>query len=57
MFQAAGMRLASGSFDDLAEAAINGRQIRNLVRLARVLHPDGKVTVEQMLGVLEFGCR
>lgn len=57
MFEAAGMRLTSGSFAALAEPELNGRQIRNLVRLARILHPAGAVTVEQMLGIVEFGCR
>jgi hypothetical protein len=40
----------------LAEAQINGRQIRNLTRLARILHPEGRVTLEQMRGVLRYGC-
>jgi hypothetical protein len=57
MFEAAGLRLADGSFQTLAEPEINGRQIRNLVRLARILHPSGSVTVGQMHGILEFGCR
>ena len=57
MFDLAGLRLLDGSFDTLAEPVINGRQIRNLVRLARILHPSGDVTVKQMLNILEFGCR
>jgi hypothetical protein len=59
MFRAAGLRLAGpgDAFAALAEPAINGRQIRNLVRLARILHPDGTVTVPQMLDILEYGCR
>jgi hypothetical protein len=58
MFTAAGLRLTGGgTFADLAEANINGRQIRNLVRLARILHPAGEVTVAQMREILQFTCR
>jgi hypothetical protein len=57
MFDLAGLRLVDGAFDALGEPVINGRQIRNLVRLARILHPGGDVTVKQMLSILEFGCR
>jgi hypothetical protein len=59
MFQAAGLRLTDpgDGFAALAEPEINGRQIRNLVRLARILHPAGDVTVRQMLAILEYGCR
>jgi hypothetical protein len=59
MFQAAGLRLTdpADGFARLAEPEINGRQIRNLVRLARILHPDGAVGVRQMLDILEYGCR
>ncbi|MDB5297124.1 MAG: hypothetical protein JWO31_3107, partial [Phycisphaerales bacterium] len=32
-------------------------QIRNLVRLARILHPSGEVTLTQMNEILEYGCR
>jgi SpoVK/Ycf46/Vps4 family AAA+-type ATPase len=58
MFTAAGLHLSGGgTFGDLAEANINGRQIRNLVRLARILHPAGEVTVAQMREILQFTCR
>jgi hypothetical protein len=57
MFEAAGMRLREGSFDRLAAREVNGRQIRNLVRLARVMHPSGEVGLEEMGAVLEYGCR
>ena len=57
MFDLAGLRLTDGTFAALAEPVINGRQIRNLVRLARILHPGGDVTLKQMLSILEFGCR
>jgi AAA+ superfamily predicted ATPase len=59
MFHAAGIRLTDpgDAFAALAEPEINGRQIRNLVRLARILHPDGSVSVRKMLDILEYGCR
>jgi hypothetical protein len=57
MFEAANMRLTDGSFRDLSESEINGRQIRNVVRLARILHPDGNVTVAQVLDVMQYGHR
>jgi hypothetical protein len=34
---------------------MNGRQIRNMVRLAKILHPDGTITLGQMLQVLKYG--
>jgi hypothetical protein len=55
MFQAAGMSLVEGTLEELAEADVNGRQIRNLTRLAKILYPDGRVTLEQMRGVLVYG--
>jgi SpoVK/Ycf46/Vps4 family AAA+-type ATPase len=57
MFDAAGLTLASGTFEELGEPIVNGRQIRNLVRLARILHPGGAVTPAEMLALLEYGCR
>ncbi len=56
MLQSAGLALTEGTLDELAEAEINGRQIRNLTRLARILYPGGQVTLEQMRGVLRYGC-
>jgi hypothetical protein len=56
MLEAASLTLTDGAVEDLAEAAINGRQIRNLTRLAKILHPRGQVTLEQMRGVLQYGC-
>jgi hypothetical protein len=56
MLQSAGLELAEGTVEELAEADINGRQIRNLTRLAKILHPGGRVTLEQMRGVLRYGC-
>jgi hypothetical protein len=56
MLEAAGLTLVDGSSSDLAMANINGRQIRNLSRLAKILHPAGQVTLEQMRSVLRYGC-
>jgi hypothetical protein len=55
MFEAAGLKLRDGTFEALAEANLNGRQIRNLTRLARILHPTGEVTLVQMRNVLRYG--
>ena len=57
MFEAAGLKLASGTFAELSAREINGRQIRNLVRLARILHPSGRIDLRDMQSILEFGCR
>lgn len=56
MFESAGMELVEAEFSDLAEEDLNGRQIRNLTRLARVVHADGRVTLEQMRHILTYGC-
>jgi SpoVK/Ycf46/Vps4 family AAA+-type ATPase len=56
MLDAAGLTLAEGSVEELAEADINGRQIRNLTRLAKILHPEGIVTLPHMRAVLGYGC-
>lgn len=39
----------------LAEQPLNGRQIRNLTRLARILYPDNSLTWEQMDVVIRYG--
>lgn len=56
MLESAGLTLSEGSLDELAQTDINGRQIRNLTRLAKILHPSGQVTLEQMRGVLSYSC-
>ena len=56
MLEAAGLALVEGSVSELAEAVLNGRQIRNLTRLAKILHPGGTVTLTQMRNVLRYGC-
>src|SRR5262249_12288076 len=57
MLAAAGLTLTEGTVDDLAAVAINGRQIRNLARLAKILYPEGRLTLEQMRAVLGYGCK
>jgi hypothetical protein len=49
------MALTEGTMEELAQSDVNGRQIRNLTRLAKILYPDGRVTLAQMLGVLTYG--
>jgi hypothetical protein len=56
MLRAADLTLLGGTAEELAEAELNGRQIRNLTRLARIIHPEGEVTLEQMREVLGYGC-
>jgi hypothetical protein len=54
MFQAANLTLTAGTVEELAEAQINGRQIRNLTRLAKILYPQGEITLQQMRSVLTY---
>jgi len=56
MLESAGMTLIEGTIEQLAESQTNGRQIRNLTRLGRILYPNGQVTLEQMRGVIRYGC-
>ncbi|MCI0641284.1 MAG: ATP-binding protein [Gemmataceae bacterium] len=55
MLQSAGLTLLEGTFDELAEPVLNGRQIRNLTRLAKILHPAGEVTLTDMRAVMQHG--
>jgi hypothetical protein len=57
MFAAAGLALTGGSFMELAQPETNGRQIRNLVRLARILHPERQLTAARVMDLLRYGCR
>ena len=57
MFTAAEMHLVEDDFDSLGQTDLNGRQIRNLVRLARILYPRRTISLPQMQEMLEFGCR
>lgn len=54
MFKVAGFK-HTGNLDEIAKKAkINGRQIRNMVRLLKVMYPTGEVTNEQIQEALEF---
>ncbi len=55
MFQEAGLELMGNDFTSLSEVELNGRQIRNLTRLARIIHPERTITLEQLREVLRFG--
>ena len=55
MFEAAGLTLTQGTFGEVASAPVNGRQIRNLVRLARILHPGREVSASDIQGLLGYG--
>ena len=55
MFTSAGLKLTGNAFDQLAAAPVNGRKIRNLTRLAKILYPEGTVSLEDMQKVLSLG--
>ncbi len=54
MFHAAGLSLDSNDFTELSQVQLNGRQIRNLARLTRIMHPEGKVTTQNILTLLQY---
>lgn len=55
MFSMAGLRMESDDFSWLAEIDLNGRQIRNITRLTKILNEDGLVTKSAMQEALRFG--
>src|SRR5262249_704808 len=55
MFVAAGMTLTGGAREELGQSDVNGREIRNRRGVAKILYADGRVTLEQMRGVLAYG--
>lgn len=56
MFKMAGLRLDGCCFERIAQLDLNGRQIRNITRLAKILNPEGAVTEAAMREALHFGC-
>lgn len=56
MFSVAALRLEQCTFERLARLDLNGRQIRNLTRLAKILNPSGVVAEASIRKVLHFGC-
>ena len=55
VLERAGVELPDGDLERVAEASLNGRQIRNLVRLACVLHPDRRLTAADVLELTRYG--
>jgi hypothetical protein len=55
MFSAAGLKLNDDRYEELARHDLNGRQIRNLTRLAKMLHADDAITMESMSETLQLG--
>jgi len=55
MFEQAGLTLVGRDFDDIGTIELNGRQIRNLTRLALILNPDKTVTAEKFEELIKFG--
>ena len=69
MFEAAGLTLiadesddgddganaSEAAFDELARTPLDGRQIRNLTRLTRLLFSDGPVSVAQVRSAMKYG--
>jgi hypothetical protein len=56
MFSVAGLRLEGCSFESIAQFDLNGRQIRNITRLAKILNPDCVITRAAMREALRYGC-
>ncbi len=55
MFKVAGLATTGFTFEELAKLDLNGRQIRNLTRLAKILHSDGVVSAKGIGECLQFG--
>ena len=55
MLRAAAMQVDDETVAAISEWKLNGRQIRNLTRLARILFPTGKVSLTEMQEVRRFG--
>jgi hypothetical protein len=56
MLEAAGMVCEDG-LDGVPSENLNGRQIRNLVRLLRVMHPNGRCKHADLLQICEYAMR
>ena len=54
MFEEAGLKLTGGSFSDLAKNDLDGRRIRNLTRLARIMQPDRQISIQEMESLINF---
>lgn len=55
MIAASGMTVTADTpWDLVAEQPLNGRQIRNQVRLLKLMYPDGQIKTSEILESLEF---
>lgn len=54
MLQMAGMKV--NDIDGIPDVKVNGRQIRNLVRLLKVIYPSGEVNSEQVKDICKYAC-
>jgi SpoVK/Ycf46/Vps4 family AAA+-type ATPase len=54
MFAVAGLRGEGWAFDKIAQLDLNGRQIRNITRLAKILNPGGIVNHQAICEALHF---
>ncbi len=55
MFEAAELTLQGRDYGKLAEIEMDGRRIRNLVRLTRIVYPERVVTTDQIQALTRFG--
>ena len=55
MFERAELTLSGKEFDEIGQIELNGRQIRNLTRLALILNPEKTVTAEGFEELIKFG--
>jgi len=56
MLDSAGIQF-NGNITLVGELDLNGRQIRNLVRLIRVMYPGRTVTAEEVVEVSQYACK
>lgn len=59
MFESAGLSLVGDNsrWENFTNEELNGRQIRNVVRLLRVMNPTGEVTSQSVTDILGFVAR
>ncbi len=56
MFEIAELTLEEIAFESLGKFDLNGRQIRNLTRLAKIVFPEKVIRQDGLREVLKFGC-
>jgi SpoVK/Ycf46/Vps4 family AAA+-type ATPase len=59
MIAAAGLNVTEDnvSWDDISEEGLNGRQVRNQVRLLKLMYPDNQLKTSDIISSLEFTAR